>query len=112
MWVKKKVLSDFLVLFIYNTRFAQMDALWSIYELILSYMIRSYMYPGECMYLQKGKIIRWLWSIKSAITQNGTKQEIQSLGLEINLRTENNRTEQENNKTMFPNEEGQDEWGT
>ena len=25
---------------------------------------------------------------------------------------ENNRTEQENNKTMFPNEEGQDEWGT
>ena len=25
---------------------------------------------------------------------------------------ENNRTEQENNKTTFPNEEGQDEWGT
>ena len=33
-------------------------------------------------------------------------------GLEISLRTENNRTEQENNKTTFPNEEGQDEWGT
>ena len=31
---------------------------------------------------------------------------------EISLRTENNRTEQENNKTMFPNEESQDEWGT
>ena len=30
-------------------------------------------------------------------------------GLEISLRTENNRTEQENNKTMFLNEEGQDE---
>ena len=30
-------------------------------------------------------------------------------GLEISLRTENNRTEQENNKTMFPNEEGRDE---
>ena len=29
-----------------------------------------------------------------------------------NLRTENNRTDQENNKTLFPNEEGQDEWGT
>ena len=25
---------------------------------------------------------------------------------------ENNRTEQENNKTMFSNEEGQDEWET
>ena len=25
---------------------------------------------------------------------------------------ENNRTEQENNKMTFPNEEGQDEWGT
>ena len=33
-------------------------------------------------------------------------------GLEISLRTENNRTEQENNKTMFPNEKSQDEWGT
>ena len=30
-------------------------------------------------------------------------------GSEISLRTENNRTEQENNKTMFPNEEGRDE---
>ena len=28
---------------------------------------------------------------------------------EISLRTENNRIEQENNKTTFPNEEGQDE---
>ena len=25
---------------------------------------------------------------------------------------ENNRTEQENNKMTFPNEKGQDEWGT
>ena len=33
-------------------------------------------------------------------------------GSEISLRTENNRTEQENNKTTFPNEEGQDKWGT
>ena len=31
---------------------------------------------------------------------------------EMSLRTENNRTEQENNKTMFPNEESQDGWGT
>ena len=30
------------------------------------------------------------------------------LGSEISLRTENNRTERENNKMMFPNEEGQD----
>ena len=37
---------------------------------------------------------------------------IPEFGLEISLRTENNRTEQENNKMMFPNEEGQDEWGT
>ena len=29
--------------------------------------------------------------------------------LEISLRMENNRTEQENNKTTFPNEEGRDE---
>ena len=29
-----------------------------------------------------------------------------------NLRMENNRTDQENNKMMFPNEEDQDEWGT
>ena len=28
-------------------RFAQMGALWSIYELILSYMTCSYMYPWE-----------------------------------------------------------------
>ena len=33
-------------------------------------------------------------------------------GLEISLRMENNRTEQENNKMTFPNEEGRDEWGT
>ena len=37
---------------------------------------------------------------------------IPEFGSEISLRTENNRTEQENNKTMFPNEESQDEWGT
>ena len=37
--------------------------------------------------------------------------EVRSFGLELSLRTENNRTEQENNKTAFPNEEGQDEWG-
>ena len=30
-------------------------------------------------------------------------------GSEISLRTENNRMKQENNKMMFPNEEGQDE---
>ena len=30
-------------------------------------------------------------------------------GSEVSLRTENKRTEQENNKTTFPNEEGQDE---
>ena len=30
-------------------------------------------------------------------------------GSEINLRTENNRTEEENNKMTFPNEEGRDE---
>ena len=29
-------------------------------------------------------------------------------GLEISLRTENNRTEQENNKTTFPKEEGEE----
>ena len=34
-----------------------------------------------------------------------------SFELEISLRTENNRTEQENKKTTLPNEEGQDEWG-
>ena len=33
---------------------------------------------------------------------------ILEFGLEISLRTENNRNEQENNKTTFPNEEGQD----
>ena len=30
-------------------------------------------------------------------------------GSEMSLRMENNRSEQENNKTAFPNEEGQDE---
>ena len=29
-----------------------------IYELILSYMMRSYKYSWECMYLRKRKIIR------------------------------------------------------
>ena len=45
---------------------------------------------------------------------NNQKWNITSpeFGLEISLRTENNRTEEENNKTTFPNEEGQDEWGT
>ena len=38
-----------------DQRFAQMGALWSIYELVLSYMIPSYMYPWECMYLRKKK---------------------------------------------------------
>ena len=37
---------------------------------------------------------------------------IPEFGSEISLRTENNRTEQENNKTMFPNEESQDKWET
>ena len=32
--------------------------------------------------------------------------------IEISLRTENNRTEQENNKVTYPNEEGQDKWET
>ena len=32
--------------------------------------------------------------------------------MEISLRMENNKTEQENNKMTLPNEEGQDEWGT
>ena len=83
-----------------------MGALWSIYELVLSYMIHSYMYPWECMYLRKRKIIRQLWSIKSTITWNRTYQEFWSFGSEISLRMESNRTEQENNKTTFPNEEG------
>ena len=55
-----------------DKRFAQMGALWSIYELVLSYMIHLYMYPWGCMYPRKGKIIRRLWSIKSTITRNGT----------------------------------------
>ena len=42
------------------------------------------------------------------LKQNITR--IPEFGLEISLRTENNRTEQENNKMMFPNEESQDEW--
>ena len=33
---------------------------------------------------------------------------IPEFGSEISLRMENNRTEQENNKMMFPNEESQD----
>ena len=44
------------------------------------------------------------------LKQNITR--IPEFGLEISLRTENNRTEQENNKKMFPNEESQDKWGT
>ena len=32
----------------------------------------SFIYVSMGMYLQKGKIIRWLWSIKSTITRNGT----------------------------------------
>ena len=43
------------------------------------------------------------------LKQNITR--ILEFRLEISLRTENNRTE-ENNKMMFPNEESQDEWGT
>ena len=37
---------------------------------------------------------------------------IPEFGSEISLRMENNRTEQENNKTTVSNEESQDEWGT
>ena len=43
----------------------------SIYELIISYMMHLYKYSWECMYLQKGKIIRRLWGIKETITENG-----------------------------------------
>ena len=41
--------------------------------------------------------------------QKGDITRSLEFGSEISLRTENNRTKQENNKTMFPNEEGQDE---
>ena len=41
----------------------------SIYELILSYMMHSYKYSQECMYLRKRKIIRHLWGIKATITE-------------------------------------------
>ena len=41
--------------------------------------------------------------------QKGDITRSSEFGLEISLRTENNRTKQENNKMMFPNEEGQDE---
>ena len=34
--------------------------------------------------------------------QKGTQQGVWSYGSEISLRTENNRTKRENNKTMFP----------
>ena len=48
-------------------------------------------------------------------SNNNLKWNITSIpefGSEISLRTEDNRTEQENNKTMFPNEESQDKRGT
>ena len=44
---------------------------------------------------------------KDNLKQNITR--IPEFGSEISLRMENNRTEQEDNKTMFPNEESQDE---
>ena len=43
---------------------------------------------------------------------NLKRNKTRILEFKISLRMENNRTEQENNKTMFPNEESQDEWGT
>ena len=49
--------------------------------------------------------------VKEHKSNNNPKQNITRIpefGSEISLRTENNRTEQENNKTMFPNEESQD----
>ena len=53
--------------------FAKMGALWSIYELVLSYMIHLYMYPWECMYLQKRKIIKTVMEHK---THNNLKWNI------------------------------------
>ena len=81
-------------------------------DILLSYMTCLYMYPWEWMYLQNGKIIRQLWGIKKHNNQKWNITRSLEFGSEMSLRMENNRTEQENNKMMFPNEEGQDEWGT
>ena len=49
-------------------------------------MIRSYKYSWECMYLRKGKIIRWLWGIKATIIK--TKYN-KSSGIQIGDKSEN-----------------------
>ena len=84
-----------------------MGALWSIYELILSYMICSYCIHGnECTKRKDNKMVM---GHKKHNNQKWNITRSPEFKSEINLRTENNRTEQENNKTMFPNEEGRDE---
>ena len=82
-----------------------MVALWSIYEMILSYMTCSYMYPWEMNVAMKRKDNKTVMGHKKHINQKWNITRSPEFRLEISLRTENNRTEQENNKTMVPNEE-------
>ena len=63
------------------------------------------------MYLQKGNN-KTVMGHKKHNNQKWNITRSPEFGSEISVRTENNRTERENNKTTFPNEEGQDEWGT
>ena len=86
-----------------------MGTLWSIYKLILSYMTCLYMYPWEMNVATKWKDNKMVMEHKKHNNQKWNITRSPEFGLEISLRTENNRTEQENNKTTVPNEEGRDE---
>ena len=86
-----------------------MGALWLICKLILSYMTCLYMYPWEMNVSTKRKDNKTVMGHNKHNNQKWNITRSPEFGSEINLRTENNRTEQENNKTTFPNEEGQDE---
>ena len=86
-----------------------MGALWSIYELVLSYMT-LFVYVSLGMNVStKRKDDKTVMGYKKHKHQEWNITRSPEFGSEMSLRTENNRTEQENNKMAFPNEEGQDE---
>ena len=69
--------------------------------------VRICLYGNECIYETEDN--KTVMGHNRHYNQKGDITGSSEFGLEISLRTENNRTKRENNKTMFPNEEGQDE---
>ena len=72
-----------------------MGALWSIYELILSYMTCSYIYPWEMNVATKRKDNKTVMGHKKHNSQKWNITRSLDFGSEISLRMENRTREQQ-----------------